>query len=68
MSRRLWVRTALLGIFGLLGTFFTAGAVKATARDQEGYGRCSRCSCPRFYGSGYTCSRGGCSHHYDSHW
>jgi hypothetical protein len=33
-----------------------------------GYGRCSRCSCPGFFGSGYTCSRGGCGHHYDSHW
>jgi hypothetical protein len=32
------------------------------------YGKCSKCSCPGFYGSGYTCSRGGCGHHYDSHW
>jgi len=32
------------------------------------YGRCSKCSCPGFSGSGYTCQRGGCGHHYDSHW
>jgi hypothetical protein len=32
------------------------------------YGKCSRCSCPGFSGSGYTCSRGGCGHHYDLHW
>jgi hypothetical protein len=33
-----------------------------------GYGKCSRCSCPSFSGSGYTCHRGGCGHHYDLHW
>jgi len=33
-----------------------------------GYGRCSECSCPGFQGSGYTCTRGGCGHHYDQHW
>jgi hypothetical protein len=35
---------------------------------EQGYGRCSQCSCPGFTGSGYTCTRGGCGHHYDSHW
>jgi hypothetical protein len=33
-----------------------------------GYGKCARCSCPGFFGSSYTCSRGGCGHHYDEHW
>ena len=33
-----------------------------------GYGQCSSCSCPGFSGSGYTCSRGGCGHHYNTHW
>jgi hypothetical protein len=32
------------------------------------YGKCSRCSCPGFSGSGSTCSRSGCGHHYDQHW
>lgn len=31
------------------------------------YGKCSACSCPGFFGSGYTCGRGGCGHHYDQH-
>jgi hypothetical protein len=34
---------------------------------QNGYGRCEQCSCPGFLGSGYTCTRGGCDHHYDEH-
>lgn len=36
-----------------------------------GYGKCRhyKCSCPGFYAvSGYTCTRGGCGHHYDEHW
>ncbi len=33
-----------------------------------GYGKCTACSCPGFSGSGYTCNRGGCKHHYDQHW
>lgn len=41
---------------------------KSWASVISGYGRCSRCSCPGFYGSSYTCSRGGCGHHYDQHW
>jgi len=35
---------------------------------EAGYGRCTQCSCPGFTGSGYTCGRGGCGHHYNSHW
>lgn len=31
------------------------------------YGPCTLCSCPGFQGSGYSCTRGGCDHHYDSH-
>jgi hypothetical protein len=34
-----------------------------------GFGKCSRCSCPGYSGVRYyTCNRGGCGHHYDSHW
>ncbi len=33
-----------------------------------GYGNCTACPCPGFTGSTYTCDRGGCGHHYDSHW
>lgn len=36
---------------------------------ENGYGRCSQCSCPGFIGSGtYTCQRSGCGHHWDEHW
>lgn len=37
---------------------------------QAGYGACADCSCTGFQGGSgvYTCSRGGCSHHYDRHW
>jgi hypothetical protein len=31
------------------------------------YGACTLCNCPGFQGSDYTCTRGGCGHHYDSH-
>jgi hypothetical protein len=34
---------------------------------KAGYGHCSVCSCPGFLGSGYTCTRGGCAHHFDQH-
>jgi hypothetical protein len=47
------------------------GALSADAGDGPTpgkYGKCSRCSCPGFFGSGYTCGRGGCGHHYDLHW
>jgi hypothetical protein len=32
-----------------------------------GYGACTQCNCPGFIGSTYTCTRGDCGHHYDSH-
>lgn len=35
---------------------------------QNGYGHCTQCSCPGFLGSDYTCTRGGCAHHYDEHY
>ncbi len=35
---------------------------------QNAYGHCTQCSCPGFLGSGYTCTRGGCDHHYDEHY
>ena len=31
------------------------------------WGHCIECSCPGFIGSGYTCDRGGCGHHFDNH-
>jgi hypothetical protein len=31
-------------------------------------GSCSCCSCREYFGSGYSCSRSGCGHHYDDHW
>lgn len=31
------------------------------------FGHCSKCPCPGFVGSGYTCERGGCGHHFDDH-
>ena len=43
--------------------------VAVVAADETAkYGKCSVCSCPGFSGSGYTCSRNGCAHHYDLHW
>ena len=35
---------------------------------RAGYGSCTWCSCPGFSGSGWTCGRGGCGHHYSTHW
>ena len=35
---------------------------------EYGYGKCSLCSCSEFFGSGSTCDRAGCGHHYDDHW
>jgi hypothetical protein len=32
------------------------------------YGACSKCNCPGFSGSGHSCGRGGCGHHFDDHW
>lgn len=40
----------------------------AAKKAEAGWGKCSKCSCPGFQGSGYTCTRGGCGHHYDSHY
>lgn len=48
-------------------TALTLGAAE-TDEVRDGYGRCSSCSCPSYSGSGYTCSRGGCGHHYNVHW
>jgi len=62
VTRRKALKYALFGSVSLLVP--TLLRKKAEAR----YGRCSKCSCPGFTGSGYTCSRGGCSHHYDVHW
>jgi len=31
------------------------------------YGPCSECNCPGFVGPDFTCTRGGCGHHYDVH-
>jgi hypothetical protein len=67
MTRCFTVRLALLAMFGLLSLVVAtsaAGGFKPT----YGPGRCSKCSCPGFTGSGYTCTRGGCRHHYDSHY
>jgi hypothetical protein len=36
-------------------------------RVEASSGRCRNCSCPGFQGVGYTCTRGGCGHHYDLH-
>ena len=33
---------------------------------EAGYGRCSMCSCPAFYGSANQCSN--CGHSYTAHW
>lgn len=60
-------RLSLVAVFAmLLALFGTALADKPASAS----GRCHeyRCSCPGFQGSGYTCSRGGCRHHYDRHY
>ncbi len=31
------------------------------------YGPCTECNCPGFVGPDFTCTRGGCGHHYDVH-
>ena len=32
-------------------------------------GKCHRCACPYFSGTGWVCDRGGgCHHHWDEHW
>jgi hypothetical protein len=45
-----------------------AGGAVAARQAKAGYGNCTQCNCPGYIGSGYTCVRGGCGHHYDSHW
>lgn len=62
------VRLALVLVFGAMLTAF--GAAALAAKPLPGYGRCHahRCSCFGYQGSGYTCTRGGCSHHYDLHY
>ncbi len=71
MSRLHSVRLALLAIAaGVLSIIGTAAARPQTPAPVPGFGRChaSHCSCFRFQGSGYTCTRGGCGHHYDRHY
>jgi hypothetical protein len=48
---------ALLGLLSL----FTS-----SKKAEAGYGRCSMCSCPAFYGSENQCSN--CGHSYSAHW
>lgn len=45
------------------------GAIQPTAifPVTVGYGGCSRCACPEFFGGSSECDRGGCGHHYDDH-
>ncbi|MEW6301163.1 MAG: hypothetical protein AB1671_26090 [Thermodesulfobacteriota bacterium] len=64
LTRRALLKHAIAWGLGLLAAI-SAGTGKEVA---AGYGKCSRCSCPGFYGSGSTCSRSGCGHHYDEHW
>lgn len=66
MNSLIWVRVALLAIVSLLaGLLLTQFGMACPG---TGFGECSRCSCPSFFGFGYTCDRAGCGHHYDSHW
>ncbi len=59
---------------GVEKTLYCVHGMKVTPRttssllEHPGYGKCADCSCPGFTGSGYTCTRGGCGHHYDRHW
>jgi hypothetical protein len=48
---------ALLGLVGLL---------TPSKKAEAGYGRCSMCNCPGFYGNQNTCSN--CGHSYEAHW
>lgn len=66
MSRRIRRRLALLLALTLV---MGLGAIGwASVPRPQGYGECSRCSCPGYQGSAYTCQRGGCGHHYDDHY
>ena len=58
-------------VFGvLLPVIGTAATHPKPTQPVYGYGRCHqyKCSCFGFQGSGYTCTRGGCGHHYDLHY
>lgn len=64
---------ALVGAVMLSGPAGPAAAKAQTAsngKEAFGFGECSHygCSCPGYYGFGYTCYRGGCGHHYDEHY
>jgi hypothetical protein len=67
MSKRWSIRLAIAAVFSVVGATFTASGLTAP-QPHRGYGKCHKCSCPGFQGSTYTCSRGGCKHHYDCHW
>jgi hypothetical protein len=40
--------------------------VTNSKKAEAGYGRCSMCNCPQFYGNGNQCSN--CGHSYGAHW
>jgi hypothetical protein len=40
--------------------------VMPSKKVEAGYGRCSMCACPQYYGSGNVCSN--CGHSYSAHW
>lgn len=79
-NSRICRRGAVLGGFAaLVGLLSTSAALLLPAADSPraikpdtayGYGRCHayKCSCFGFQGTGYTCTRGGCGHHYDLHY
>ncbi len=57
------------GVFPItLGEIAAAHPAVSDSSPLAGYGNCTACPCPGFTGSTYTCDRGGCGHHYDSHW
>lgn len=59
MLRRVWIVLALL----VAAAPVVAGAALALG---PGYGRCSKCECRRFEGSGQCCSN--CGHNYRAHY
>jgi hypothetical protein len=67
MDRRNWLRSALTRVVGVVLGVAGLGRLGRTQAASL-YGRCHDCSCPGYQGSGYTCSRGGCRHHYDRHY
>ena len=70
MSKPRSLRMGIVAVFAGLLAFFGAASLSAKSRPASLYGRChaSNCSCFAFQGSGYTCTRGGCGHHYDRHY